>query len=85
VKIAITRYAPIKETAIGEPEPVFPFLGSSRLERALKRHKPMLALHGHAHGGTFSPEAQFGTRVCDVALHILRERGDEYPFTMFTL
>jgi len=85
VKIAITHYAPIKETVIGEPEPVFPFLGSSRLERALERHKSMLAPHGHAHGGTFSAEAQFGTRVCNVDLHILRERGEDHPFTIFTL
>lgn len=85
VKIAITHYAPIKETVIGEPEPIFPFLGSSRLERALERHKPILALHGHAHKGTFSAETRFGTRVCNVALHLLRQRGEEHPFTIFTI
>lgn len=84
VKIAITHYAPIRGTVIGEPEPIFPFLGSSRLERALERHRPVLALHGHAHKGTFSAEAKSGTRVCNVALHILRERGGEHPFTVFT-
>jgi hypothetical protein len=83
VKIAITHYAPIKATVIGEPEPIFPFLGSSRLERALKHHRPALALHGHAHKGTFSAESQSGTRVCNVALHILRERGEEHPFAVF--
>jgi hypothetical protein len=85
IKIAITHYAPIKETVIGEPEPIFPFLGSSRLQRALDRHKPNLALHGHAHKGTFSAESSSGTRVCNVALHLLRERGEEHPFTIFIL
>jgi hypothetical protein len=85
IKIAITHYAPIKETVIGEPEPIFPFLGSSRLQRALDRHKPNLALHGHAHKGTFSAESSTGTRICNVALHLLRERGEEHPFTIFNL
>ncbi|HVT97489.1 MAG TPA: metallophosphoesterase [Acidobacteriaceae bacterium] len=83
VKIAVTHYAPIKETVIGEPEPIFPFLGSSRLERALHRHKPALALHGHAHHGTFSAEAKCGVRVCNVSLPVLRERGQEHPFAVF--
>jgi hypothetical protein len=85
VKVAVTHYAPIKETVVGEPEPIFPFLGSSRLERALDRHKPALALHGHAHKGTFSAKSTGGTRICNVALHILRERGEKHPFTIFNL
>ncbi|HKF47062.1 MAG TPA: metallophosphoesterase [Terracidiphilus sp.] len=84
VKIAITHYAPIKETVVGEPEPIFPFLGSSRLQRALDKHKPKLALHGHAHHGTFSAESRGGVRVCNVALSLLRERGEEHPFALFT-
>jgi Icc-related predicted phosphoesterase len=83
LKIAITHYAPIPDTVVGEPEPVFPFLGSSRLQRALDKHKPALALHGHAHHGSFSGETKGGVRVCNVALHILRQRGEEHPFTLF--
>lgn len=85
VKIAVTHYSPVKGTIIGEPEPIFPFLGSSRLERAFDRHHPMLALHGHAHHGTFFAESSAGTRVYNVALHILRERGEPHPFTIFDL
>lgn len=83
VKIAITHYAPIRETVVGEPEPIFPFLGSSRLARALDRHKPAMALHGHAHHGTFSADAPCGVRVCNVALPVLRERGEPHPFVLF--
>ena len=83
IRIAVTHYAPIKDTVVGEPEPVFPFLGSSRLERALDRHKPALALHGHAHHGTHSGQAPCGVRVCNVALPLLRDRGEEHPFMLF--
>jgi Icc-related predicted phosphoesterase len=85
IKIAITHYAPIKETVVGEPEPIFPFLGSSRLQRALDRHKPVLALHGHAHKGTFTAESTTGTKIYNVALHLLRQRGEEHPFVIFDL
>ncbi len=85
VKVAITHYAPIKDTIVGEPEPVFPFLGSSRLQRALDKHRPALALHGHAHHGCFFAETKAGVRVHNVALHILKERGEQHPFAMFSL
>jgi Icc-related predicted phosphoesterase len=85
VKVAITHYAPIKETVIGEPEPIFPFLGSSRLERPLNLHSPALALHGHAHHGSFTAKTQSGITVCNVALPVLRERGEKYPFSIFNL
>ena len=85
VKVAVMHYAPIKGTVVGEPEPIFPFLGSSRLERAMERHKPALALHGHAHKGTFSAESKGGIRVCNVALHLLHQKGEPHPFTVFEL
>lgn len=84
-KVTITHYSPIKETIAGEPEAIFPFLGSSRLERALESHRPVLALHGHAHKGTFSAETKSGIRVCNVALPILRQQGEEHPFALFNL
>jgi len=84
-KVSITHYSPIKDTIVGEPEPIFPFLGSSRLERALETHRPVLALHGHAHKGTFSAETKSGVRVCNVALPILRQRSEENPFALFQL
>ena len=84
VKIAITHYAPIKHTVVGEPEPIFPFLGSSRLEHVLEHHRPALALHGHAHHGSFSGTTPSGVEVRNVSLPVLRERGEEHPFTLFS-
>jgi len=85
VKVAISHYAPVRETVVGEPEPIFPFLGSSRLARALDRHKPKLALHGHAHHGTFLAQTEGGLCVANVALPLLRGRGEPHPFAMFEL
>lgn len=82
-RIAVTHYAPVKETVVGEPEPIFPFLGSSRLGRVLDRHKPNLALHGHAHHGTFSTKAASGVRVFNVALPVLRQQHEPHPFVVF--
>lgn len=84
-KVAVTHYAPVKETIVGEPEPIFPFLGSSRLQRALDRHCPALALHGHAHHGAFAAETKSGVQVRNVALPILRGRGEQHPFAVFAL
>lgn len=85
VKVAVTHYSPIRETVLGEPEPLFPFLGSSRLEKALSRHQPALVLHGHAHHGSFSGETRSGVKVCNVALPILRKRGEPHSFMLFDL
>ncbi|HEX3941921.1 MAG TPA: metallophosphoesterase [Acidobacteriaceae bacterium] len=85
VKIAVMHYAPIEETVVGEPAPILPFLGSSRLGRVLARHRPALALHGHAHHGSFSAETSSGVRVYNVALPILRQRGEPHPFVLFSV
>jgi Icc-related predicted phosphoesterase len=50
-RIAVMHYSPIKETVIGEPEAIYPFLGSSRLSEPLNRRKVDAAFHGHAHVG----------------------------------
>lgn len=81
--IAIMHYAPIKATVKGEPEPIFPFLGSSRLEVVLDRRRPRFALHGHAHHGSFSGETTGGVPVFNVALHILKQRQEPFPFAIF--
>src|SRR5688572_9252841 len=51
-KIAVLHYSPLKETILGEPEQIFPFLGSSRLAEPLARRNVIAAFHGHAHVGS---------------------------------
>lgn len=81
-KIAVLHYSPIKQTVIGEPEVIFPFLGSSRLAEPLVRRGVTAAFHGHAHVGTLEGEAN-GVKVFNVARPILLQSGYEYPFFLY--
>lgn len=81
-KIAILHYSPIKQTVIGEPEVIFPFLGSSRLAEPLVRRGVTAAFHGHAHIGTLEGETN-GVKVFNVARPILMQSGYEYPFFLY--
>ena len=79
-KIAVLHYSPIKETIVGEPEPIYPFLGCSRLAEPLNRHKVLAAFHGHAHTGTLHGETNDGIKVYNVAIPILLQQGYTHPF-----
>mgnify|MGYP003576014498 FL=1 len=74
-KIAIMHYSPIKETVVGEPEAIFPFLGSSRLAEPLSRRQVVAAFHGHAHIGTLEGQTNGGVKVYNVAKPILQKAG----------
>lgn len=84
-KIAVLHYSPIKATVVGEPEAIFPFLGSSRLAEPLTRRGVVAAFHGHAHVGTLEGEAAGGVKVFNVAKPILMKAGYTLPFYMFDL
>jgi Icc-related predicted phosphoesterase len=82
-KIAIMHYSPIKETVIGEPEAIYPFLGCSRLSEPLNRRQVLAAFHGHAHIGTLEGKTSSGVRVFNVAKQILLKAGYTCPFYVF--
>lgn len=84
-KIALLHYAPIKETVMGEPEQIFPFLGSSRLAEPLNRREVVAAFHGHAHIGTLKGETSKGVKVFNVSKPILVKEGYEHPYFMFEI
>jgi len=79
-KIVLLHYSPIKETVKGEPEQIFPFLGSSRLAEPLTRRNVVAAFHGHAHVGQLKGETSGGVPVYNVAKPILSRIGYEFPF-----
>ena len=79
-KIAVLHYSPIKDTVVGEPEPIYPFLGCSRLAEPLNRHKVLAAFHGHAHIGSLEGKTNDGIAVYNVALPILQKAGYTTPF-----
>ena len=63
LRIVLLHYAPTTDTLVGEPEPIWAFLGTDRLAGPIVHHQPELVLHGHAHAGTF--EGHLG----DVPVH----------------
>ena len=68
--VVLLHYAPVPETLVGEPEPIWAFLGSSRLAAPIGAHRPDLVLHGHAHRGSFA--AELGpVPVRNVAVHVI--------------
>lgn len=79
-KIAVLHYSPIRDTIVGEPEAIYPFLGCSRLAEPLERHKVIAAFHGHAHTGSLEGTTPGGSKVYNVAIPILLEQGLTTPF-----
>jgi Icc-related predicted phosphoesterase len=78
-KIAILHYAPVADTVAGEPEPIFPFLGSSRLEEPLNRYPVTAVVHGHAHHGSPEGKTREGVPVYNVAVQVLRRVAPDQP------
>jgi Icc-related predicted phosphoesterase len=78
-RIVLLHYAPVPETLVGEPEPIWAFLGSGRLAGPIGAHRPDLVLHGHAHHG--SPRGAIGeVPILNVAVHVTGE-----PFRLIDL
>lgn len=78
VKVVVLHYAPIVETIVGEPEVIWPFLGSSRLLQPIEMIGADVVFHGHAHHGRFDAHTPAGVPVYNVALPILEERGERF-------
>ncbi len=78
-RIVLLHYAPIRATVIGEPPEIYPFLGSSRLEEAIHRHRVSAVFHGHAHYGSPEGATSDGIPVFNVALPLLKRRTPERP------
>ena len=77
------HYSPVKETVVGEPEAIFPFLGCSRLAEPLNRHNVLAAFHGHAHIGSLQGRTTDGVPVYNVAIPILQQSGYSSLFYIF--
>jgi len=80
VKIALVHYAPIQETVAGEPERIYPYLGSSRLEEPINRFGVTAVFHGHAHRGQPESRTSAGVPVYNVSLPLLTRLTPDRPF-----
>jgi len=80
-KIAVIHYAPIHATVVGEPEEIYPFLGSSRLEDPIDRYRCNAVFHGHAHRGFLEGRTKGNIPVYNVAMPLLiANDGSRPPF-----
>jgi Icc-related predicted phosphoesterase len=78
-KVAVLHYAPIRDTLHGEPEEIFPYLGSSRLLPPIETYGPAAVFHGHAHIGRLEATTPSGIPVFNVAHSLLmKETGKGY-------
>lgn len=84
-RIAVLHYAPIRGTVEGEPEEIFPFLGSSRLCDPIDHSGVSAVVHGHAHHGTATGSTPRGIPVYNVALPLLRETSPDRPYVVLEL
>src|SRR5436305_10865567 len=77
-KIVVLHYSPIRETVVGEPPEIFPFMGSSRLEEPINRFRVNAVFHGHAHNGASDGKTATGIPVYNVSAPLLQKTGKPY-------
>jgi Icc-related predicted phosphoesterase len=70
--VALTHYAPVDDTLVGEPPEIWAFLGNYLLGKAIDDCGADLAVHGHAHAGTERGITEAGVRVRNVAQPVIR-------------
>jgi Icc-related predicted phosphoesterase len=76
--VALTHYAPVPETLVGEPLEIYPFLGSYLLGQAIDSAPTALALHGHAHAGSERGRTPGGVPVRNVAHPVIKQAYNVY-------
>ena len=69
IRIALLHYSPVEETLVGEPERLWLVLGAERLAGPIRRHRPDLVVHGHAHQGSLQGDIE-GIPIYNVAVHV---------------
>lgn len=73
--VVLLHYAPVADTVEGEPERIYPFLGSSRLLSPIETLGADVIFHGHAHHGRYQGATPSGIPVFNVALQVLETEG----------
>lgn len=64
----ITHYAPTFLTVKGEPERIYPFMGSQLMEKVVKEVKPDVVIHAHAHNARVVEASIGSTKIYNVSL-----------------
>jgi Icc-related predicted phosphoesterase len=69
--VALTHFAPVDGTLVGEPLEIWAFLGNYLLAEAIDAVRCDLAIHGHAHAGTEKGVTEGGVPVRNVAQPVI--------------
>ena len=85
VRIALLHYAPVVDTVQGEPEQIYPFLGTDRLAEPLDRFEVAVAFHGHAHHGAFRGSTPGGVPVYNVSHDLIRREGHGEMYFLYEI
>jgi Icc-related predicted phosphoesterase len=72
-KVVALHYSPIRDTVVGEPEEIFPFLGSSRLVNPINWFGATAVFHGHAHKGTYESKTQSNIPVYNCSKEVVEK------------
>jgi len=79
VRVALTHYAPVPDTLLGEPPEIYAFLGSYHLGQAIDAAPGVgLAVHGHAHAGSERGTTPGGVKVRNVAHPVIKQAYNVY-------
>jgi Icc-related predicted phosphoesterase len=81
LRVVLLHYSPTMSTLVGEPESIWTYLGTNRLDGPIQKHRPDVVLHGHAHEGTFAGSVG-PVPVYNVAVHVMRR--DFFVFELDT-
>lgn len=71
--ILLSHYSTTFKTLIGEPQRAWPELGSSKLEEVIRRRKPHMVIHGHAHNSKVHAIMIDKTQVYNVSFPATRK------------
>ncbi len=82
-RVVVIHYSPILDTVRGEPEQIYPYLGSSRLAEVIDRHGAQMVLHGHAHHGAPDGKTTAGIPVYNVALAVNQAQQPPLVYRVF--
>jgi len=84
-RVVVVHYSPVIDTVRGEPEQIYPYLGSSRLAEVIDRHGAAMVLHGHAHHGAAEGRTTAGIPVYNVALALNQSLDPPQVYRVFDL
>jgi Icc-related predicted phosphoesterase len=84
-RVAMLHYSPVRETCVGEPIEIYPYLGCGRLEEPLHSYPVDAVFHGHAHHGSPQGHTSNGIPVYNVALPLLQAGTGGVPLRVIEL